>query len=131
MLLHEAIRLGSMTTVQGFGSKSIESKTAPCALGAAGLACGLTAWNNLAIYELLKKQWPILCEVVMFPPGLSTPYKVGATLLTVIYILNDTEKWNREQIADWVQTIEGRTVAEGTVEVPVQVPVPELALVAK
>lgn len=102
MRLHEAIRLGAMNTEQGFGPLSITSDTAPCALGAARHAAGIFT-THLYVYNALMARWPVLGTYVVFP------IKDGGwrpTLVEAIYTLNDTFRWSREQIADWVEGVE-------------------------
>ena len=92
MRLSEAIRLGSMATMQGFGADSILSSSAPCALGSAALAGGLLTEASRASITVITSDlvecWPIL-------------KKEG--VLNTIWILNDRARWSREQIADWVE----------------------------
>jgi hypothetical protein len=108
MRLSEAIRLGALTGPQyhaGFFGPDDSS----CALGAAAIAVGLK--THLLLFSLnvapLTEKFPILfysfisdycdCEKISTcePP-----------LHDHIVHLNDTHKWTREQIADWVAVIE-------------------------
>jgi hypothetical protein len=105
MRLSEAIRLGAMATEQGHGASSIASDTAPCALGAARLAAGIrgNVDSPVAAYSALALRWPMLDELVAMPIEKTRVL----LLMDAIWRLNDWPNfWTREQIADWVQTIE-------------------------
>ncbi len=119
MALNEAIRLGSMSTVQGRGSLSAFSDTAPCALGAARLAAG-TAGCGQEAYDNLRLRFPVLGMLVelpkgTMPDGMKYYEKDPIELMSAIWLLNDSARWTREQIADWVEGIE-KSAAEPMVE---------------
>lgn len=105
MRLSEAIRLGAMNTTQGFGSDSIRNSKSPCALGAALLAVGRMqeslppiALRNVP-YDTIVQLWPYANRRVIAPETTGDTYK----LMIVIYLLNDSRRWSREKIADWVE----------------------------
>ena len=116
MKLSEAIRLGAMLKPQAFDDFTDGIGT--CAWGAANEAIGLKADGDPAI----PRQWWSLCN----PPSEACP-ECGiefhnccdakdfdacdcedqcAPVSDVIVHLNDDHQWTREQIADWVSTIE-------------------------
>lgn len=103
MKLSEAIRLGAMLKPQGFGGTT---KDASCALRAASDALGIPELRHLLYYGLnyeeLKGRFPFLrCEAHC--PACSAR---NDDTLSIIWHLNDTHRWTREQIADWVATVE-------------------------
>lgn len=93
MKLSEAIRLGALLKPQGFGMGSI-GYAETCAIGAAFDACGIRGdvgfWATTAY-----RTWPVL----------GTKLDDG-DLLDKILDLNDVQRVAREDIADWVATIE-------------------------
>jgi hypothetical protein len=104
--LSEAIRLGSMLHPQCFGNMS-ESEpdetgrpvwVATCALGAA-MEAG--CFETLHLAEMINNHPCPVCG-----PNLRCLDADGHRSLTVIAHLNDTHRWTREAIADWVQTVE-------------------------
>lgn len=100
MQLSEAIRLGSMLKPQATGRVSKNGGT--CALGAALEAVGeRTGEGWFRVYDL----WPIARRHVPYP-GTSTHH--GKTMLvgSCCWILNDADGWTREQIAEWVASLE-------------------------
>lgn len=101
MDLSAAIRLGAMMKPQGFGQMFFDGRT--CALGAALDAVGIRP-ENQGRYVLATARWPILVELkdIRCPLcGFKSPQ-----LDSGITHLNDCHDWTREQIADWVETIE-------------------------
>jgi hypothetical protein len=96
MRLSEAIRLGAMATGHATGT-SLSNDGNTCALGAALVAIG----KATRLYSNAFYYWPILNEQVFHPV-------TGECLcmLSAVRILNDDHRWTREQIADWVQTVE-------------------------
>lgn len=109
MKLSEAIRLGAMATEKGTGSESILSDVMPCALGAARLAAGIKCDEESEAFRLLQEQWPITQTVVNRPTTdieFHDQVEDRATLLSMIWQLNDCSNWTRAQIADWVEAIE-------------------------
>lgn len=105
MKLSEAIRLGAMLTPQGIGGYFDQVGT--CALGAASEALGMvpaieeTNGRPHVPYNELSAVYPWLERQVMHPVR-------GEELsgCVVIYTLNDVNCWTREQIADWVESVE-------------------------
>lgn len=114
MKLSEAIRLGSMIRPQGFGRYWPDGKTS-CALGAAFEAGGLRdhieqAYNS-DVTGLLPPIWATFLDGPQQCPRCSWANEKIPTL-SVITHLNDDHKWTREQIADWVATIEPSEASE-------------------
>lgn len=95
MRLSEAMRLGSMLRPQAYGTS--DGPQGACALGAALDAIGKTT-NR---YSTAANHFPVLCGEAPHPIS-------GETLrvLTIVRVLNDEHRWTREQIADWVETLE-------------------------
>lgn len=117
MKLSTAIRLGSMLKRQGFGSRISAKRElgTSCALEAAAESLGLDIMrderNEPWYYGEIERLYPFLrgqacpaCRAGGTSPG------------RVIWHLNDYHEWTREQIADWVETIEPPDVA--VVEAP-------------
>ncbi len=94
MKLSEAIRLGAMLHKQGFGVMVLYDGgvLATCALGAA----------QQAGYTFSGKDWSRKMAYRYRCPTC----REGWPALEMITHLNDWHKWTREQIADWVATIE-------------------------
>lgn len=103
MTLSEAIRLGAMATTQGCGSLSLMSDTAPCALGAARMAGGIKCDTTMSAYVALLSRWPVLGSAVAHPFRGD-----GWRVVDVVWTLNDSHNWTREQIADWVEAVEAQ-----------------------
>lgn len=106
MKLSEAIRLGAMLSPGGHGHLYLFGKT--CALGAALEARGellkkISAETSTRNYDRLDELWPVLTSDAAHPGtgGIDT-------LRSVIWSLNDVFGWTREQIADYVETIEAQ-----------------------
>lgn len=109
--LSEAIRLGAMLTPQGFGNDALSGE-ARCALGAAAAAAGMQCIFTL---HLLVERWPFLHTEVAYPTSTHRRIRLETTragdlllLRSAIWRLNDVSGWTREQIADWVETIEAQ-----------------------
>lgn len=115
MRLSEAIRLGSMLKPQAFGPPGamLQSVSKTCALAAAAEAIGL---EHLNVYS---PQWQALfkpttdtfaCPVGELVchgwPGQPATLANLWPVVSVVAHLNDHHHWTREQIADWVETIE-------------------------
>ncbi len=105
MRLSEAIRLGAMNKPQGFGW--YDDGAATCAMGAAMEAVGCSKQPLIT-----KRMWPVLvqspascpaCDLVLH--GSDRLFAVGA----IVVHLNDEHRWKREQIADWVESLEQRS----------------------
>jgi hypothetical protein len=105
MKLSEAIRLNGMSKPQGFGVDSMRSLEAPCALGGALQSVGRQGTDPDRPgrnYELVREIWPWLVV-----PDTNCPDCAGCgNVLSIIWHLNDVHLWTRQQIADWVATIE-------------------------
>lgn len=107
MKLSQAIRLGAMMRPQGRAGLLVNGKT--CALGAACEAVGIVigeVGTHSRIYSDLRERWPLLT--------LSGPHSncMGANdIMQAIWMMNDICCHTREQIADWVESIE--SIEEG------------------
>ena len=116
MKLSEAIRLGSMLKPQVRDEMFAENGT--CALGAAYEAIGLSG-NNFH-YQVSVPGW---MQALIELPAPVCPQclheREGRILGDVVIHLNDDHYWTREQIADWVETVEA--AQEQTQEQPVSV----------
>jgi len=99
MKLSEAIRLGSMLRPQAFG-KIFDGKSS-CAFGAAQEALGLH-WDFPVVIT-----WPWLDDPLICPACLLTE-QLGAAVISSH--LNDKHQWTREEIADWVATVEPQKI---------------------
>lgn len=105
MTLSDAIRLGAMWSERGRGGYM--DRSARCALAAAADACGITPWFDTVVgrlcvdYDALRERFPVLKQRVANPvSGTVAPLEI------TIWVLNDLDRWTREQIADFVQTVE-------------------------
>ena len=122
MQFSEAIMLGSFDKPQCFGFFH-NALGGSCALGAAHDAVG--APDGLGRDE---ERWPVLRI------GDSCPVcGVWDQLVHLVPHLNDTHRWSREKIADWVATKEREMAAKSQAEEEVQLealaeqsPVPSL-----
>ena len=105
--LSEAIRLGSMETMQAIGAFYSKEADAACALGAALLAVGHLNRDgeDLNHYDEVYACWPEARR-----RGYGCPSCLHVTPLNpvaeIIIHLNDDHEWTRERIADWVATVE-------------------------
>lgn len=114
MKLSDAIRLGALLRPQAFGRLFDADERATCALGAAYEAIGeldrfleIDADPTAASMELLEPAFKVLTawgtgQFVTCPGPQQVQMQLGAAITT----LNDHHKWTREQIADWVETLE-------------------------
>ena len=115
MRLSDAIRLGSMLRPQAFGE--FFNGGGSCALGAASEAAGLRLttsgpYADLAdVFPILNSQSDCVCHVCQ-----SHCIELGF----VVTHLNDDHRWTRQQIADWVATVEPQPVAQPHAEVAVK-----------
>jgi hypothetical protein len=108
MRLSEAMRLGALLHPQCFGDFHVQGGS--CALGAAcdavGLATGresFDAYAALTFASRLASAFPVLARRDVRCPVTG---QLVADVGTIIIRLNDLEHWTREQIADWVETLE-------------------------
>ena len=100
MKLSEAISLGAMLSAQTFGTiRDAEGRS--CALGA---AMGAIGQGNC-------KEWNWAGRKVNCPDC-----GVLASVFNVIPHLNDSHRWPRQQIAEWVSTIEPQDEASTEAE---------------
>lgn len=107
--LSEAIRLGAMWKPQRFGGPlmPLAEESATCALAAAAEAygdvelCSGVAWAD-RVPARTREIGVFVC------PSCGSP-RVNVNdegFLMSIAHLNDTHRWSRERIADWVETFE-------------------------
>ena len=117
MKLSEAIRLGAMNSPQIKGGYM--DGEGRCALSAACDAAGIdpvTVDGRLVVDATkLEMTFPLL--------GKRLDQEPHPSVECVIWSLNDFDGWTREQIADWVETIENQQEQE-------QAPVAEMVAVA-
>lgn len=107
MNLSEAIRLGAMAHPQccdGFLWR--DGKT--CALGAAYLAAGILHGDKANLGEVAAT-FPVMLNPLQKCPACNRRHVVH-NVGDVVSHLNDFHLWTREQIADWVETVEPRAV---------------------
>lgn len=124
MKLSEAIRLGAMMSEQGFDGGMREGGKR-CVLAAVADACGIPGSLRPEEAEMdqdsplipgvpyvrLRERFPELSRPVRFPHTLNSYGKLATQageiqiLETVLWGLNDSCHWTREQIADWVETV--------------------------
>lgn len=108
--LSEAIRLGAMTTRQGFGQMN-NGPEITCALGSALHSIGKL--SNFSITAHAGEYWPWLKEPLTCPACgiVVSDYEEGYWTITH---LNDIHEWTREEIADFVATLEPETIESAT-----------------
>ena len=116
MKLHEAIRLGAMQVPATERSGRVVvyddygRPCAACAFGTIMVAAGLATRGTpmFAAYEFgaLGARFPLLNRVVRQP---NRKYACSRSVGDIISLLFEVDGWTREQIADWVQTIEEPT----------------------
>lgn len=99
MRLSEAIRLGAMLRPQAFGV--IFDGSGTCALGAAYEAIGKL--HRMEECDA-REDWPWLKNDKLVCPECGGSPGFGPSVISAH--LNDNHLWTREQIADWVETIE-------------------------
>ena len=97
MQLSEAIRLGAMLRPQRFGIEDTASDGS-CALMAANEAVG----NRMGDFRGALCTFPLLEEKRSCP----VCGEVQEVHWIIAIHLNDTYRWTRERIADWVATLE-------------------------
>lgn len=116
MRLSEAIRLGAMLKPQGYG-RLLDWNGDTCALGAACEAVGIRiSVHQSSPNNATFRRWPILRERVESP--MTDRHRAGrASVSVTIQSLNDSARWTREQIADWVETLESRSTEVTTAPV--------------
>ena len=114
--LSDAIMLNGMTKKQGFGDKSVYSVDAPCAIGGALQAIGKQPRKSWSVnhYHVFTLEWPWVGRDSKCPACL-----VPQTVRDTIWHLNDTHRWTRQQIAEWVAHVEPQepgTVIDSLIE---------------
>lgn len=95
MKLSEAISLGSMLTPQAVGS-FVDGRGGHCAWASAFDAVG-----HRSTTTYMSEEWKWTKRTVNCPIC-----KQAAPVAHAIVHLNDRHRWSRQQIADWVSTIE-------------------------
>lgn len=105
MRLSEAIRIGAKLRPQTTAGEYIEPHGGSCALGAAyeAIADGDDVLEDVCDDEL-EEAFPILRDSEPSVACPSCANTVHMSPMGLIVHLNDTHKWTREQIADWVET---------------------------
>lgn len=99
--LSEAIRLGAMIRPQVRGEMFKDGGS--CVLGAGSEACGAAYDDRLRVISPALKLWPWLEQrKAACPVCALVEFNAAHTLAH----LNDRHEWTREQIADYVATIE-------------------------
>lgn len=118
MKLSDAIRLGSMASGQADGFFYLDGNT--CAQGAALLAIGrLHAERGASVpnFTALRDAWPWAHTLRGDCPVCGEPRAYVAALIP--HLNNSSwsgHGWTREQIADWIATIEPQDAETQTVE---------------
>jgi hypothetical protein len=98
--LSEAIRLGAMIRPQAVFLYFRDGNS--CALGAALEATGIAYDDVEFANDDLRMRW-----LWVFTTQAACPVcQVGARVRQVIPHLNNEHRWTREQIADWVESVE-------------------------
>lgn len=100
MKLSEAIRLGAMTSPRQCFGKLADGFGGLCAMGCALAAIGreMNEWIELPF------MWRWLGSIDDCPVC-GTRYK-GHRTTNIVAHLNDDHQWSREQIADYIETLE-------------------------
>ncbi len=117
MKLSEAIRLGAMLRPQAFFRLFDRGNGGTCAMGAAADAIGaLDHQLNCYTSDFKSKrpnEWRSLFGVNPLCPTCAMTH---GSVCEVIVCLNNDQRWSREQIADWVETVEATlsTTSNGT-----------------
>lgn len=124
MKLSEAMRIGARKRQQAFGTLFDGKGT--CALGAA--LDGVSGRELLYQFDLCvaAQTWSILDM-----PAINPVTGHDESMHTIIFCLNDDCRWTRQQIADWVATVERQrqTEAKATPAKPIEDEERELVLV--
>jgi hypothetical protein len=107
MKLSEAIRLGAMLRPQqAFYVQFDEGENATCALGAAAEAAGIL---DLSVPNGYSGKAPEAWRPLVMTRSACPACGLRATRVdNQIIHLNNYHRWTREQIADWVETIEAK-----------------------
>lgn len=94
------MRIGSMTT-KHIRFLMSDGRDGRCAIGACLDAVNIKILNRFEDIRMAEARFPILNALVVHPDG---PYRVS--LEQVIFYLNDGGNKTREEIADYIETIE-------------------------
>ena len=105
MKLSEAIRLGAMLRPQTFAS--FFGDDGSCAIGAASEAAGLRVGRAVDV-DGLRKMWAPIWAIKAQCPVCDKRRGVAS----IIGHINDDHRWTRDQIADWVESIESEQEQE-------------------
>ena len=121
--LSEAIRLGAMMLPEVHGpmfGKRDDQICGACAIGTALYAVGTMAdrmrWVINSSLSEFSRHWPWTKEYRIHPID-----GIKLSACHIIVTLFEMHHWTREQIADWVETIEPREVEEAK---PIETTVP-------
>lgn len=101
--LSEAIRAGiPMAPQQGTHDLYVNGRA--CALGTAMLGVGLKP--DEISYSTMHENFPVVLQKLDPPPALKEkyPYLGNPDVFDVVTVLNDIERWSRENIADYLET---------------------------
>lgn len=118
MKLSEAMRIGASWTGQAFWRMK-DAKGNTCAMGSVLATLGhkftepYLSGSLAARYrrhkkyiDLLERKFPILSKEYPDCPVRKCPMVSHLNTRLVIQHLNDSHQWTREQIADWIETLE-------------------------
>lgn len=115
--LSEAIRLGAMLKPQGYGMSWLTTGSVSCAVFGALQAVGACGADS-GVLDRLRATWR---DTLYFPilDMAATHPVTGKTLRVrrIVFNLNDIRHWTREEIADWVESIE-QAQPQATTEQP-------------
>jgi hypothetical protein len=130
--LSEAIRLGAMIRPQAF-TVLFQRAGGSCALGAAVEASSICTRERFIVTEgsestvdvlvayleirrALMVRFPVLKALASCPVTGECPvecqYYSFGKVRAIIEHLNDDHRWTREQIADWIETVEAAVEAD-------------------
>ena len=120
MKLSEAIRLGAMLSPQGYDG-DVDGETR-CALAAACDAVGIKgipgrsySRDRLVVnYREVEKRFPITSNLTTCPCHECNVSGKRMIIVTIVWHLNDFHRRTREQIADWVETVEAQQAGSNT-----------------
>ncbi len=115
--LSEAMRLGAMLKPQGFSGFRHNGRT--CALGAVADSIGGVSLDGVVSYYSHLTVQPATC-----PACVSSAYSPKSLVGAIIH-LNDTHRWTRERIADWIEA-EFEKEPETATPVAIDTPASEL-----
>lgn len=117
MKLSEAMRLGATLKPQAFGRITrflLHLDNAPlgtCALGSCLDAIGKLPLIGMVLPgELYPREWVDFLETTAACPVKGCQDDHECVSIVIVH-LNDEHEWTREQIADWVETVEAQVAA--------------------